>query len=254
MSRNPYAHPMEPADATAAQARVSALAVSSLIFGLLCCLPGAGLIGVVLGGAGLIRISQSEGRLGGRALAFVGLALGLFGTALWLSIAVGGMYGLTRLAEYGTVIKDFQKPDLTAARGMLSPTASSALSDESAAAFKSALDAELGAYQRLPKGLAEWFTDYGRVGDAINRAGTSTQTGPKIQIPLPGHFDKGVALIMIYADGTATGSTGAAAVTNIAIHAPSGKIIWLIPPEGGNGAKPPVETPAPPPTPDATPK
>ncbi len=242
MTRNPYAHPMETADATPVQARVSGLAVSSLVFGLLCCIPGSGLIGTILGGAGLIRISQSEGRLGGRALAFVGLALGLFGTALWLAIAVGGMYGLTRLNEYGAVVKDFQSPNLPAARAMLSSPASSALSDEAAAAFKAALDTELGAYQRLPKGLAEWFSDYGRVGDAINRAGTSTQTGTRIQIPLPGHFERGVALIVVYADGSATGPTGAAVVTNLAVHAPSGKIIWLIPPEG---TRPALEPPAP---------
>ena len=76
---------------------MSGLAVASVVFGLLCCIPGSGLIGTILGGAGLIRISQSEGRLTGRGMAFFGLVLGLFGTVVWLALGTGLMYSLNRL-------------------------------------------------------------------------------------------------------------------------------------------------------------
>src|SRR5262245_11130022 len=91
MTRNPYEQPLpgEEMPAEDVRARVSGLAVSSLVFGWLCCIPGSGLIGTILGGAGLVSISKSDGRLSGRTMAFIGIVLGLLGTALWLAVGVG---------------------------------------------------------------------------------------------------------------------------------------------------------------------
>ncbi len=58
--------------------RTSALAVASLVTGVLACVPFLGLAAVLLGGIGLLRIRSSEGRLGGTAFAAVGLSLGSF--------------------------------------------------------------------------------------------------------------------------------------------------------------------------------
>src|SRR6185295_12076795 len=94
MTRNPYAHPIEDEPGEPVRARVSDLAVSSLVFGILCCIPGSGLIGVILGGSGLLAIGRSDGRLSGRTLAFIGLLLGVLGSAGWLAIGVGIRQGI----------------------------------------------------------------------------------------------------------------------------------------------------------------
>jgi hypothetical protein len=54
----------------------SGLAIAALVLGLLGCIPLAGLVAIVLGIVALIRIAESEGRLGGRGLAIGGIAAG----------------------------------------------------------------------------------------------------------------------------------------------------------------------------------
>src|SRR5438128_267310 len=107
-------------------ARVSALAVSSLVFSLVCCIPGSGLVGTILGGAGLIRIGRSDGRLSGRALAFIGLALGLLTTILWLAFGVGtrqiaARYDTLWARPAAAALGALQKGDPTALRALLDP-------------------------------------------------------------------------------------------------------------------------------------
>src|SRR5215471_14351758 len=84
--------------------RVSALAVSSLVFGVLCCIPGLGLIAVILGAAGLIQTRDPEKRLTGRTLAVVGVILGLLGTVGWVGMLGGVLYQMNTLRAYGTLI------------------------------------------------------------------------------------------------------------------------------------------------------
>lgn len=58
--------------------RTSALAVASLVFGVLACVPFLGLLAILLGAGALLRIRSAEGRLGGSAFAAVGLSMGAF--------------------------------------------------------------------------------------------------------------------------------------------------------------------------------
>ncbi|MCS6900780.1 MAG: DUF4190 domain-containing protein [Myxococcales bacterium] len=71
--------------------RTSALAVASLVTGVLTCVPFLGLAAFLLGSAGLLRIRSSGGRLGGTAFAVVGLSLGAFNAlvSLMLLLALG---------------------------------------------------------------------------------------------------------------------------------------------------------------------
>src|SRR5262245_35170588 len=127
--------------------RVSGLAVASLIFGLLCCIPGSGLLGVILGGAGLIRIGQAEGRLSGRGLAMIGIVLGMLSTVLYAGVVLGGLATMNRLTVYARVVESAQKGDAASVRAMLSPATAGALSDDAITEFGSRVTQEWGAYR-----------------------------------------------------------------------------------------------------------
>jgi hypothetical protein len=246
MTRNPYAHPMEPTEPEG-PVRLSVLALSSAVLGFLCCIPGVGVIGSILGLLGIIRISQSDGRLAGRGLAFTGLVLGILGTVLWIAAVVGMMATLTGLNVYGQAVRDLQSGNMAAARQMLTPATSQALTDEAAKDFADALTAEMGNYDRLPKGLFEWFGDYSAVGAQIPPSSRGQIGSPRFQIPLPARFDKGRCLVLIHADGNTPAPSGAAGITNIEVVTPSGKVILLLP-KNTPTPDPPATAPEPDPT------
>ncbi len=256
MSRNPYAQPPITPDALELRepSRVSGLAVSSLVFGLLCCLPVTGFIATILGGASLVRISRSEGRLSGRGLAITGLVLGLIGTLFYIAAAVGVSMAVNQVGTYGPAIKAFQTGDRVAARGALNNAAAAKVTDEQMEAFRAAITSELGNYQRIPKGLGGWFRDYMAVGQQIQNAMPAGRSNQGI-IPVPIHFEKGLAVAMVYFDeGSPT--PGMPLAKNIQIITQSGKSIWLVPPDGSTGKSsvPPASSPATPQPPPEAPK
>jgi hypothetical protein len=209
--------------------RVSALAVSSLVFGLLCCIPGSGLIGTILGGAGLVRISQSDGRLSGRGMAFSGLILGLLGTMLWLGLGIGTVWAMKEAQRFVQPIQAVTSGDTAAARQRLSKDAAAALTDEKGKAFTEAVQAEVGVAKRMPKGIGEWFSNYMEVGPMIEGAQGASAAG-KQAIPFPVHFEREVALVLVYVDEDAPQTGGFPPIKNVSVHTKSGKIIWLLPP------------------------
>lgn len=82
MTQNPYEQREESwgadvADEYVGEQRLSLMALFSLIFSLICFVPGAGLVGALLGIGGLVSIGKSRGRLTGKGLAITGLVLGL---------------------------------------------------------------------------------------------------------------------------------------------------------------------------------
>jgi len=258
MSSSPYAQTPIGPDAMELRepTRVSALAVSSLVFGLLCCIPVSGFIGSVLGGASLVRISRSEGRLSGRGLAITGLVLGLIGTLFYIATLFGASLMMNQFGTYGNTVKAFQTGDRVVARAALANTTAAKVTDEQMETFRAAITSELGNYQRTPKGLGEWLRDYMTVGTLIQSAMPNGRNNDII--PIPVHFEKGLALAMIHIDqGSQT--PGMPLAQNIQIITKSGKDIWLIP--EGSAAKPSSPSPAapqPPPTespkkPDAAP-
>lgn len=234
MTRNPYEHPMDLPPELVEPRRVSALAVSSLIFGILCCIPGFGLIGTILGGSGLIAIGRSEGRLSGRGMAFTGLLLGLFGTLAWLGVLVGGSYTLQQMGTYSDIVRAADKGDHTGVRAMLSPAAAKSITDAQIDAFAARVKAEHGAFQGPPSGLAGWFSGYGAVGEGIQRVTANKNPQP---IPLPVRFDQGWGLCLITIDPSATMGSGMATVGELIVIAKDGSEIKLgdPPPEGNGG-------------------
>lgn len=68
--------------------RLSALAVASLVVGLLLCVPFVGLVGIGLSIGALLRIRGSSGRLEGSPLAAIGMALAVFNLVFSATMAV----------------------------------------------------------------------------------------------------------------------------------------------------------------------
>lgn len=218
--------------------RTSTLAISSLVFGLLCCIPGFGLVSSILGGAGLVRISASDGRLVGRGMALTGLILGLLGTFGWIGLGVGLSQAMNQVGGMAQSIVAFQAADPSAARAALTAAASASVTDEQLQAFRTALNNELGAFKSTPKGLAGWLSDYSKVGTFRNSPLASGR--PADFIPLPAHFDKGLALIALHLDPAVPPPQFA----NISVHLADGRAIWLIPSDRTAPLNP--GTPAPP--------
>ncbi|MBX3376384.1 MAG: DUF4190 domain-containing protein [Phycisphaeraceae bacterium] len=227
MSRNPFQHPMDEPMGSPSP-RVSGLAVSSLVFGLLCCIPGSGLIGTILGAVGLASISKSDGRLTGRGMAFTGLILGLLGTVLWLGIGIGGVWVLKQAQQMVQPVYYITSGDYDKARQHLAPTTAAVLSDEKLKEFTEAVGAEVGKVDHMPKGLMGFLNGWGELGDVIQKA---QQSGGRDGIPIPVHFEKDTALVMIYLQQGP--SKGFPPIKNVSVHTKSGKVYWLIPPDSG---------------------
>ena len=60
MSQNPFSPQAQMDYQEPQRRRMSVLAVMSLVFSIICCIPGTGAIGTLLGTAALFRISRSE--------------------------------------------------------------------------------------------------------------------------------------------------------------------------------------------------
>src|ERR1051326_5420777 len=197
MSRNPYAHPMEPEPSLTdeARARVSGLAVSSLVFGILCCIPGSGLIAAILGGSGLIAISHSERRLSGRTMAFIGLVLGILGCAGWLAIGIGARREIaviqTRLVDPS--VATVQAPgnkDWAGARKLFAPSAG--ITDDQLKDFAARVEALFGP----PLNSQSNITLEQILGDkptaAVEAAGDNA-----VPLPVPIEFQNGKASVIL---------------------------------------------------------
>jgi hypothetical protein len=245
MANNPYAHP-EPYDAGYAEpARVSILAIVSFVLSLLCCIPGVGLIGAILGGVSIVRISKSRGRLSGRGLAIAGVVIGLISTLIWVGVAVGTAQSMHQLDAYGETLRALDQRDYTRVRQMLTPAASSAVTDEQIGSFQSAVEAEWGSYQRMPRGLADWFNSYAQTMQTYGRVQQQAQGVPpgSSPLPLPVYYNRGLTLSLFVLDPRSPSPIGAAQSSNIAVFDQQGAPIWLIPPAVGA----PPRVPAPPP-------
>ncbi len=67
---------------------LSAAAVASLVFGLLMCLPGAGVLGIVSGAIGLTG-TGANGVRRGRGVAIAGFVLSAISILIWVVVAIG---------------------------------------------------------------------------------------------------------------------------------------------------------------------
>jgi hypothetical protein len=184
------------------QRRTSVLAIFALVLGLICFLPGPGVLAIILGGAALVFIGQSRGRLGGTGLAATGIVLGLLCSVLWIAIGIGvrqsqQVFNTSFLQPVGTTISGVMSKDRTAARAHLSKTTDAKVTDEMLDGFAVKIDGALGAYKGPPSGLIEFFGLYSAAGPAMQ---AMQGLGRQDLIPVAARFDKGVAIVGVAMD------------------------------------------------------
>ncbi|MBL8990954.1 MAG: DUF4190 domain-containing protein [Phycisphaerae bacterium] len=232
------------------QQRISALAVSSLVFSLVCCLPGTGLIGAGLGTGAIYAIGKSERRLGGNGLALVGIVLGLLSTMVWVGLLIGGAQMLRSMDRNITqptaaFFRAVEGSDFAAARAAFTQGAGAATGDDAFERFRRELADTLGAFRQAENpDIGELITTFrsGGTGGAANAPGASRELrlpGDQFPLPLPQvfRFEKGPAVVMWIMDDPAALYTlffGNQSIegrsVNLVVWGPQGREIWLRPP------------------------
>lgn len=230
--RNPFGGSFradEPAEMVSP--RVSGLAVAAIVAGVLCCVPGVGAIGVVLAIAALVSVSRSEGRLGGRTLAFIALVLGVLGTMAWIGIAIAGrqawiIYDRELVAPTVEAARFGEKDDWSLYRKLLTPEASGRVTDADLAAFREAYRAPFGPL-------------VGPVGMGTSKPAVGPQPGGQgsnasVEIPIPAEFQNGVAFFVVrfssqdFFDVFLSGNDLNGKMYNIGVMTKDG-MVWLVP-------------------------
>ena len=136
----PHADPSQPPPPP----RTSAMAIVSLVGGLLFCIPALPqALGVILGIAALIAVGRSAGRIKGRGLAIGGIVASILSIAGW-GLATFAFFNAMRLPAQPIerFLVDLQGGDIETARVFLTEETSDAMSDRELAAFGSRLEEE----------------------------------------------------------------------------------------------------------------
>jgi hypothetical protein len=205
--------------------RTSIAAVISLVSGLLCCIPGLGLLGIITGIASLFFIGGSHGRITGRGLAISGLLLGCLSTAIQVGVLLGASWYSNRmLADMSAVAVAVEQQDFAKARTAMGSATATSITDEQFAAFRQAYQAELGAFQSLPSSPIDWFTSYGRLGNAFQG-----YKGANEVIPMPAVFDNGSAIMFFRIEPNTPPPPGRVVppFDNLGIRTSTGNEYWL---------------------------
>lgn len=245
MSRLPPGHPFSTHEPDAADPlfitpeRVSYLAVAALVLGLLSCVPGFGILAVLIGAFGILAISRADGRLSGRGMAVVGVVLGLLTTVVWIAVGVGAvsMFRFVRddvMRPTAGFVADAQAKSFAKLKASLPAAAPEVVTDENLARFGDELANALGNPTPIPDrfdDMLRYFGEAQKFTDAMQRGGGGGSTS--LQIPI--RFDKGLALVTIHFDTQKLKDTKGAkgfavfAARDVEVTAPDGTIIRLVP-------------------------
>jgi hypothetical protein len=217
--------------------RTSVMAILSLVFSLICFIPGFALLGALFGIASLVAIARSGERLGGRGLAIAGLILSLIVLAVQGG-AVIGTVGIWKLAKTDLIkpaaetMAAVEAQDYAKARVLLTPESAKKVTDADVDAFRQDYQAELGKFVSIPNTPMSLIHDYGLVEQQMQQIGGRNDT-----IPLPAQFENGTALLVFQIiPGTSKIITPS---TNVVVIAPSGNKWTLFDPQRGTGGAAP---------------
>ena len=256
--------------------RTSILAVTALVLSLICFIPGLGIIALVLGGAAVLLISRSRGRLSGLGLAVTGCVIGLVVTVVWLLMAFGA-YGAMQsgnvvMAKMLTPAKAslaaIELGDFAGARQNFSPTLAAAVTDAQLTDFAAGYRAELGNYKSSPQSLMDYIRGWIVLSEQMSKSQQQIQQRQmQNAFPIPAEFDKGWGLLVVempqnFNPGTtfpnpqtpgqpSPTTMGNMPIENLGIMTATGKEFWLIP-KLATPSLPPV-APAAPSSPSAEP-
>lgn len=230
-----------------ASRRTSVLAILALIAGLLCFLPVTGALAVIFGGASIIFITRSNGRLGGTGLAITGIVLGLLSSVVWVAVfvglnQVGKSVNQAMIVPINDAFTAMAKGDHLAARTVFTPKADSAVTDADLDAFNKKVTDEWGAFVGTPSNLLELVPAYMHASKAM-RSFQNGGTPPQDTIPVPATFAKGTVITLIEIDPsdrsnrTGTGVNVKLPIVNIGVIDTSGKTIWLVTPSASSQLK-----------------
>ncbi|MFO0376725.1 MAG: DUF4190 domain-containing protein, partial [bacterium] len=214
----------------------------SLVCSVLCCIPGLGGIGTVLGVAALVRIGQSQGRLAGRGLAISGIIIGLLVSTLWIAGALGAQ-AMWRMAAgpVDNLVRAIEKQDYATARGFLQQSLQAAATDEQFAKFRDGRAADAGSVKGVTTNLLKLWGQYTELAQspAFAQAMQSTQqrgTGQAaVQgvIPMPVEVSNGLrAVVLEFSQSTSGGTPAnpfAGSVTNLIFIKLDGSELRLLP-------------------------
>lgn len=235
MDQNPYQQAYDSLGEPVAS-RVSVLAILSLVCSLVCFVPGLSVLAIILGIAALLVIGSSQGRLTGRGLGIAGLVLGLVVTALQAAVVIGmfqiGSYfsqGFTGpVADTMTAV---EQGDVSAVARNFTPQRAPLVTQERIDAFRAAYTAEVGAFDHVPSGLLELLRAYSMLGQQM-QGYTASATPGADEIPVPGFFAGGGAIVVVVADIPQQAQGGPILrFEDLCVVTPDGTRIWLIGPD-----------------------
>jgi hypothetical protein len=201
MSENPYAsYPSNQDDYGPdyqGQQRLSIPAVLSLVSSIVCCIPGLGVLGVLLGLLGMMSITRSNGRLTGMPAAVVGMALGVLVTVGQVVLAMGAgslynAYMVNMTPPIVNIVDAAIAGDVTAVRTEMTIGAAGQITDEEIIRFGKAFEEAYGPNATLPVGFAEWVT---AIGEGFARSGAQIQGQAKSVVPVAIMTDAGGVVI-----------------------------------------------------------
>lgn len=252
MTRNPYAfddpidqNPRDPRSGGGGDGntpviikqRTSVLAILALVFPILCCVPGFGLIGVIFGGLAMIGIWRSRGRIGGTALAIIGIVIGVFTTIVWIGILVGLSVVANEAQSKERFLLLSHAGDVQGARSMLSPAASNAASDEQIIEFADAFGRDWGVPVESEQGMLAWAMGFVSLEPEIQRVNSfnaEMQSRGYVTLPVPATTDRGERVLVIVLSRDS--GSGTAPIDNIGYFDDSGEPVWLLPDPRPNSA------------------
>jgi hypothetical protein len=239
--------------------RTSALAVASLIVSivslLVCCIPGPGVLGMLLALGAVISITTSGGRRTGMGMAIAGLLLGLVASiiavVIWSIVAAG----LSGLGGHRDTLEAIWQRDVTTAAQSFEPATAAKITPERLDAFVADIEAEMGAYKSVPKGVGPFWLAYQDIqfgAPAFQILSKQGYTGSSI--PLPAEFDNGYTTVLLeLVPGANMGGGPAPRLRNLGVALPSGRIVWLDDSAAPSTLPPAPTAPTTPATPDGAP-
>lgn len=212
MSQNPFSPQAQMEYQEPQRRRMSVLAVMSLIFSIICCIPGTGAIGTLLGTAALFRISRSEGRLRGTGLAVAGIILGLIVTAVYIGIAMAFAASIQVInADSAAVARAVEADDTKSVQSFFSPAAGAAVTDADVKAFHGAIDAKVGKFISTSDSLWEYFRWWtGPAGRGFGMSGGGR--GQQNVLPHPVKYNGEIVVMVFEMDPMGGGGGGSSPI------------------------------------------
>ncbi|MEO1277471.1 MAG: hypothetical protein AAFV77_00750 [Planctomycetota bacterium] len=251
MADNPYAQPQDFAgEAQYLEPKTSILAifafVISLVGLLVCCIPGIGPLGLLLGVVALVLISTSGGRKKGGGFAIAAIIIGLISGAINIAVVYGMAVAGREYSALGGLVEAVENRDLNETQSFFISAEAQMINQATIEAWGGALNADYGAMQPRPTGMLELIMQFADVGQRIESVQADVEqeypSGQFAGLPLALPFDQGSVLFMHIMPADANGIVGS--IVNSAYEAPDGSIVWLLPPPSGQGTAAPAAPPA----------